>query len=161
MKKSLLILLLIPLLSGCTANIVGKFDNYNEIFSGTTDIDVMTGEGTVYVKSTPSNITCEGDRWITYIPMSSYLLGTCKGQKGKIELSCNDGRTIQGDFVCESCTSVRGKGNTNLNEGITFYATMSKKKYDKKVDEYKNSMEKGPDIKGNSFSDGSTLEDLF
>ncbi len=164
MKKimfTLLILGMIPLLTGCTANVVGKFDNYDEIFTGTLDIDVMSGQGIMKIKSTPNNITCKGTRWITYIPLTSYLLGMCKGQKGEIELSCDDGRIIKGDWVCESCTRTSGEGKTNLNENITFYTTMSSKGQDKKLEEYRSSATKNPDLKGKNYSNGNILEDLF
>ena len=159
MKKSLLILLLIPLLSGCTANVVGKFDDYNEIFSGTIDLD-MNGHGIIKVKSTPSDITCKGKGWVTFIPMSSYLLGTCKGQKGEAELTCDDGRKVSGDWTCLSCTKINGEGKTNLNENITFYITPSKKGASKKLDEYKMDTSNNPDIRGKRIK-SNIMEDLF
>lgn len=161
MKKLMILLLItVPLLTACTANVIGKFDDYNEIFSGTIDLDLM-GHGIIKVKSTPSNITCKGKGWVTFIPASSYWLGTCKGQRGEAELTCDDGRTVTGDWVCEACTRVRGEGKTNLNENITFFITPSKKRLEKVTEEYKNDTAEKPNIRGKKSSNGSVMEGLF
>lgn len=161
MKKIILMMLIaIPLLTACTANVIGKFDDYNETFSGTIDLDLM-GHGIIKVKSTPSNITCKGKGWITFIPISSYLIGTCKGQRGEAELSCDDGRTITGDWVCEGCTRIRGEAKTNLNENITFYITPRKKRLEKLTEEYKNDTAEKPNLGGKSSPGSSIMEGLF
>ena len=163
MKKimfTLLIIGMIPLLTGCTANVVGKFDDYNEIFTGIIDLD-MQGHGIIKVKSTPSNITCKGKGWITFVPMSSYLIGTCKGQRGEAELTCDDGRIVSGDWICEACTRIKGEGKTNLNENITFFITSNNKKSDRKLQEYKTDTAEKPYLKGVNPSSGSIMEDLF
>jgi len=163
MKKilfMLFIICIIPLLTGCTANVVGKFDDYNEIFTGTIDLD-MQGHGIIKVKSTPSNITCKGKGWVTFIPMSSYLIGTCKGQRGEAELTCDDGRKVSGDWICEACTRVKGEAKTNLNENVTFYITPSKKRLNKMTKEYKNDTAEKPNLRGKNSTNGSVMEGLF
>ena len=161
MKKIVILLLfVIPLLTGCTANVIGKFDDYNEIFTGTIDLDLQ-GHGIIKVKSTPSNITCKGKGWVTFIPMSSYLVGTCRGQRGEAELSCDDGRTVTGDWICEACTRINGEGKTNLNENITFFITPSKKKLDKKTEEYRKDTAEKPNLRGPKSPTDSVMEGLF
>ena len=161
MKRLIFLLLIItPLVSGCTANVTGKFDDYNEVFSGTIDLD-LNGHGIIKVKTSPNNITCKGKGWITFIPASSYFLGTCKGQRGEAELKCDDGRTVSGDWVCEACTRINGEGKTNYNENITFYITTSKKRLSKKVEEYKNDTKGKPNLNNSKSSNSRILEDLF
>ena len=125
MKKKFSILLLIccsVLLSACTANVTGKFDDYNEVFKGKIYLD-MQGHGRIQVTTSPSNITCNGRGWITYIPASSYILGTCKGQQGMAEMSCSDGRNITGEWTCEACTRIRGTAKSNNNESWFFISS--------------------------------------
>ena len=162
MKKFLIItlsIIIVPLLTGCTANVIGKFDDFNEVFSGTIDLD-MNGHGIIKVKSTPNNIVCKGKGWLTFIPASSYWLGTCKGQRGEAQLSCDDGRTINGEWVCEACTRIKGEGKSNLNESVTFYITPNKKKTDKKIEEYKTDSEGKPSLNNNNLKP-NIMEGLF
>ena len=147
MKKDLLKLLflfmIIPLLTGCTANVVGKFNDYNETFKGTIDLD-MQGHGIISVKSSPSNLTCRGKGWITFIPISSYFLGTCKGQKGEAKITCNDGRVIDGEWTCKSCTRIYGTGISNKNENITFFITPKNKQSLNILNEYSKEIQNKP-----------------
>ena len=138
-----LLALLIPLLTGCTANVVGKFDNYNEVFNGTIDLD-MQGHGKIKVTSYPNNMTCTGNGWITFIPATSYLFGTCRGQKGEAQLTCNDGRVIEGEWTCKSCTRIFGTAMSNKNETVTFFITPKKKQASKLLEEYKQDVSTKP-----------------
>ncbi|MBQ3642694.1 hypothetical protein II906_12335 [bacterium] len=162
MKKkifALFLLLLIPVLTGCTANVVGKFDEYNEIFTGTIDLD-MQGHGIIKVKSEPNNITCKGKGWITFVPISSYFTGRCKGQRGEAALNCDDGRTISADWVCEACTRIKGDGDTNLKENVSFYIVKSRKKFEKILDQYKENVKNNPNLNGGNSQNG-IMEGLF
>ena len=140
-----MIISIIPFLTACTANVVGKFDDFNETFKGTIDLD-MQGHGIINVKSSPSNISCKGKGWITFIPISSYLLGTCRGQKGEAQISCNDGRTIEGEWTCKSCTRIYGTGISNKNENITFYITPKAKSSSKILQSYLEEIKNKPSL---------------
>lgn len=163
MKKRILIfifaVILVPLLSGCTAHVVGKFDDYNETFKETIDLD-MQGHGIINVKSTPSNLTCKGKGWITFIPISSYILGTCKGQKGEAEIKCSDGRVINGEWTCKSCTRIYGTGVSNKNENITFYITPKIKNSIKILNNYAEDIKNKPKLY-NKKVDVNLIESLF
>ena len=146
----------LPFLTGCTANVVGKFNDYNEIFLGTIDLD-LKGHGIIQVKTEPNNISCKGNGWLTYIPHSS----TCKGQQGKAELICDDGRTFDGNWICEACTRINGEGKTNYNEKITFYIATNKKKIMKKEEEYRKDVAYKPSLSNQKIFNVKNLEDLF
>lgn len=161
MKKSLLILLLlivIPFLTGCTASVVGKFDNYNEIFNGTIDLD-MQGHGKINVTSYPNNLACNGKGWITYIPATSYIFGTCKGQKGEAILTCDDGRVIQGEWTCKSCTRIFGTAMSNKNEAISFFITPKKKQANELLDKYKQEVSDKPFLYNRGIT--KSIDSLF
>lgn len=153
----ILLLLLVPLLTGCSANVVGKFDNFNETFKGTIDLD-MQGNGIIKVKSAPSNIICKGKGWITFIPISSRLLGTCKGQQGEAQLKCNDGRIITGEWKCQSCTKISGTAESNKNESITFFITPKNKRAEEILDNYKTEISSKPGLDG---KEKDIMESLF
>ena len=160
MKRFLVFLMLITTIAtGCTANVVGKFDDYNEVFQGTIDLDLQ-GHGIIKAKTIPNNITCSGTGWVTFIPLSSYLLGTCKGQQGLAEIKCNDGRVINGEWVCEACTRVKGTGVTNYNENITFYITPKKSTANKITQQYISEIKEKPSLY-NSNKPSTSGKDLF
>lgn len=154
-----LIIAMVPFLSGCTAHVVGKFDDYNETFKGTIDLD-MQGHGIINVKSTPSNLTCKGKGWITFVPISSYIFGTCKGQKGEAEIKCSDGRIINGEWTCKSCTSIYGTGISNKNENITFYITPKTKSSMKILNNYSEDIKNKPNLYQKRIN-ANSIESLF
>lgn len=161
MKRVLTVLLFFTIFTtGCTANLVGKFDDFNEVFQGTIDLD-MQGHGIINAKTAPSNISCSGKGWIEFIPLSSYLLGTCKGQKGAAEIKCGDGRIINGEWTCEACTRIYGTGITNYNEKITFYITPKKTSANKFLQKYISEIKEKPSLHGSSKPNGTYNNDLF
>ncbi len=145
------------MLTGCSANVVGKFDNFNETFKGTIDLD-MQGNGIIKVKSSPSGITCKGKGWITFIPISSRLLGTCKGQQGEAKLKCNDGRIITGEWKCQSCTRISGTAESNKGEDITFFITPKSKKAEEMLENYKTEVSSKQGLNG---EEKDIMETLF
>lgn len=148
MKKIILILviaLIVPVLSACTAQVAGKYDDYNEMFSGTIDLD-MQGNGYIEVVSEPSGIECKGKGWLTHIPASSFFTGRCKGQQGQAKLRCSDGRVINGEWTCKSCTTIYGSAISSKEENVTFYITPKKKKIEKIKQQYKMDIENNPPL---------------
>ena len=116
MKKTVLFLILF--LNGCVSyNVVGKFDNYDEVFLGDVDHNLLIGVGDIKAKAEKSGIICEGQSSVTYIP--PFSLG-CKGQRGIAPLLCSDGRTINVNWIATSCTTGYGTGNDQDNTTFSF-----------------------------------------
>ena len=108
MKKIFLsfVILILPLIvSGCSSNIIAKFDDYNETFSGKSYYDPMTRRATITVKSDTSDTICSGNAKLWQYPMWQF------------KLTCSDGRMVQGTL--KSATT-EGEAFTNRNELITF-----------------------------------------
>ena len=149
MKKlflSIILLLCIPILSGCTAQVAGKYNDYNETFSGTINLN-MQGDGYLIVHTSPSEVKCKGKGWINYIPWYSYFTGVCRGQKGDAKIKCDDGRIIEGEWTCKSCTTIYGTATTNRGEDITFYITPRKKKIEPIMQQYIKDVENKPNLR--------------
>jgi len=104
-------------LAGCSVKYkaVGSFDDYNEVFVGDVDHNLLAGSAYIVAETKNSKIKCEGQSYVTHIPPLS--LG-CAGQRGKAPLRCTDGRRLTIDWVAKSCTVGFGEG-TDQN-GVTF-----------------------------------------
>lgn len=92
--------------SGCTSYVVGKYDDYNDTFVGTSNYDPLIKKALVEVISTKNKTKCIGQAEAAKFP--AYW---------KFDLVCNDGRNIMGtiaDYETESY------GFTNRNENVTF-----------------------------------------
>jgi S1-C subfamily serine protease len=107
-SKLVLLMALLGLIAACSVKykVVGSFDNYNEVFIGEVDHNLLAGRGHIIAEGKNSKIRCEGDSFVTYIPPS---LG-CAGQRGKAPMICSDGRRLDVDWVATSCTQGHGLG---------------------------------------------------
>ena len=104
-------------LSGCAQyKVVGAFDDFNEVFVGDVDANLLLGGGTIKARGEVTGMTCEGSARLTYIPWH----GACHGQRGKASLTCSDGRTIEGDYRAESCTTGTGLGEDDRGNTFVF-----------------------------------------
>jgi len=120
MNKLLLIILPI-IFSGCaTYKVVGKFENYDEIFIGDIDHNLLAGKGAIEATAQKSGIKCTGVSYVTYVPLHSALGFGCSGQRGKAPMNCSDGRTLDVDWVATSCTTGEGRGLSNDGAVFTF-----------------------------------------
>lgn len=119
MKKTKIAFLLVVtlLLSACSIKYkaVGSFDNYNEVFVGEVDHNLLSGSAYIVAETKNSKIRCEGQSYVTYMP--PFALG-CAGQRGKAPLICSDDRKITIDWVAHSCTTGSGQGKDQ--NGATF-----------------------------------------
>ena len=64
MKKNFYFVLFatLPLIvSGCTSNIIAKYDNYNEIFTGKSYYDPLAYRATINVTSSKNGAKCYGN----------------------------------------------------------------------------------------------------
>jgi S1-C subfamily serine protease len=119
-KKTVFVLVWIALsLCACSVkySVVGRFDDFNEVFRGTIDANLITGGGRIHAVGEVTKGSCSGYAKVTYIPPISYLIPTCKGQQGTASLNCTDGRIINAKWEATSCTTGFGvgtdqKGNT-------------------------------------------------
>lgn len=107
MKRIFLICLLaiMPLVSGCTSNIIAKYDDYNETFSGKSYYDSLAYRATIDVVSDKNQVRCIGNANIYSYPVWQF------------DLKCSDGRAITGLLISGE---KEGKAFTNRNETITF-----------------------------------------
>lgn len=169
MKKFLLILVLLTvpvLVCGCRADIIGKFDDYNELITGTIDLN-MEGQGYIEAVSEPSGIKCKGMGQITYVPAGSATLGMCKGQRGIAEITCDDGRRISGEWECNTCTEIEGTALSNSNESLTFFISTRDKKISERRKLYVSQIKDKPPLNRKSvsrnkiYSDNFNIKDLF
>jgi len=103
--------------SGCSVKykMVGSFDDYNEVFIGDVDHNLLAGTGHIVAVGQQSKMTCAGDSYVTYIPPAS--LG-CAGQRGKAPMRCSDGRRLDVEWIATSCTTGHGEGKDQ--NGATF-----------------------------------------
>ena len=62
MKKFFLFFLSIVFLTNCSVKykVVGKYEDFNEVFIGTVDSNLMTGTSTINIESNPSKRKCFG-----------------------------------------------------------------------------------------------------
>ena len=97
------------LFAGCSVKYkaIGSFDDYNEVFIGDVDHNLLAGSAYIVAETKHSKIKCEGQSYVTYIP--PFSLG-CAGQRGKAPLRCTDGRKLTVDWIAKSCTTGIGEG---------------------------------------------------
>jgi len=135
MKKLLGIMVLGLLLGGCTTTyqVVGKYEEFNEVFIGTVNSDLMNGTAFIEVETVPSKMKCTGDSRITFVPASNYIIpGYCGGQKGVATLMCSLTGRVDATFTAKSCT--KGYGTGYDKKGRMFAFTFGMKKEDAEIE---------------------------
>lgn len=124
MKKIwvLLISIILVLSIGCTVKypVVGSFSNYNEVYKGQVDSNLLTGASHIEVNGQITNAKCFGGSTVTYIPPISYLIPVCEGQRGIATLNCDDGRVVEAHWVARSCKTGFGFGYDQKGNKFTF-----------------------------------------
>jgi len=105
--------------SGCDIRykVAGSFTNANEVFVGDIVHNLLIGEAEVEVRGRNSGIVCRGKTYVTYYP--PFAVG-CAGQRGKAELTCEDGRSIDADWHAKSCTTGSGRGQDEFGNRFNF-----------------------------------------
>jgi hypothetical protein len=103
-------------LTGCVSyKAVGKFENYNEVFVGNVNANLMTGGGKFDITAVNSNVNCNG---VASPPDKIPFNLDCSGQEGNGNGSCSDGKMVNMRWYATSCTRGYGKGSTT--DGINF-----------------------------------------
>jgi hypothetical protein len=115
------ILFLTPVLllfsQGCvTYPAVGSFGEYNEFYKGTVTVNLFTFSSDIKIEGVDSKTQCKGSSWITSISPSV----NCEGTKGGVLLKFSDGRIVNAEFTCLSCSSGWGNGKDQGGNIFTF-----------------------------------------
>lgn len=125
----------LPLIvSGCTSNIIAKYDNYNEIFTGKSYYDPLAYRATINVTSSKNGAKCYGNANMYTYPIWQF------------NLTCSDGRAITG-LLTDGLSE--GTAFTNRNETITFSVAKKQSTIEKTQVKYR------ADIKNNPMLDNS------
>lgn len=128
MKKIFLLLAVctLPLfLCACTSNIVAKYDDYNETFTGKSYYDPMYGRAVIEVTSDKTGALCIGKSSKYVQPMWLF------------DLTCSDGRAITGKLMGGYS---EGRAITSRNETITFTVAKTQNTINNAADKYKQAI---------------------
>ena len=141
MRRAIIAIAVILFVASCTAKypVVGSFDDYNEVFLGEVNANLMSGTSVIKVTAKNSGIQCSGGSRVTYIPASNYIAGAfmvpyCNGQRGFARLRCDDGRHIDAEWTADSCTSGYGAGEDQHGARFQFAFGMSEDAARKRFD---------------------------
>jgi len=125
------LLIFIIITTGCVASYkaVGYSEDYNEVFVGEVNANLLSGSGTFKLEGQITGIKCEGASTVTYTPNPF----TCVGQRGEIFGRCSDGRTLQGSYVVTSCTTGYGRGVDSMGNKFIFNFGLSEEEAEAQV----------------------------
>lgn len=112
---SLSIILTTFLISGCSTDFIAKYDNKDEMFIGQID-GSYTVTSNLKLTGNESGTVCTGKSYVTHMPVWS-----CKGGTGEINVSCNDGKIIRGNWVSKDCIEGYGIGKDQFGNVVKFY----------------------------------------
>lgn len=138
-----LILLFFIICCGCTVKypVVGYFDNYNEVFKGIVEHNLLLGGGVIEAQGEITKIKCRGDAIVTSIPGIG-----CTGQSGVAKLYCDDGREIHAKWVALSCTTGFGTGYDQNGNKFSFTFGMSEEEANQYIKREMLIASKKPDL---------------
>ncbi|MFZ0035236.1 MAG: hypothetical protein WAK60_09665 [Sedimentisphaerales bacterium] len=133
--------LLLLFSQGCvTFPVVGSFDEYNETFKGTVTASLFTGTSGINIEGVDGKTHGKGSSWMTYMPPSL----NCEGTKGDVLLTFSDGRVVNAEFFCLSCSSGWGSGKDQSGNIFRFTFGMSNEEAEKFIEKTKNVMADRP-----------------
>lgn len=159
---------LVVSLMGCipthvTVPAVGSFSDYNEVLSGKADINRLQGTAYVKIEGKINKLKCEGLSRVTYVP-SVPTTPRGSGQKGIVDLSCNDGRRLSLNWTTIMIGKGFGTGQDQLGNVFTFTFGMSGEEAEKLISREMDMAKNRPDLpvyrpkefrKENGFSTGT------
>ena len=138
-------------LSGCTANVAGKLDDYNEIATGTIDNNFLGG-ASVNLRFEKQNISCTGLSTIFYTPLSrlvmqAFLIPACNGQKGYVMMQCSDRTQFRTEWEVTGpfCGQYEGSGFDAHGRKFTYYINLKDKEVAKILEQYRNDIKDKPE----------------
>jgi S1-C subfamily serine protease len=107
--------------------VVGWFHSYNEVLRGQIyEPPFSPGETRVFFKGQITNVTCEGNTYVTYVPKNR-LQVNCRGMKGEGHLTCDDGRVFEGSWRATACGKGVGKAYDQNGNKVSFVYGMDDK----------------------------------
>lgn len=114
------------LLSGCAFKypVVGRFDNYSEMFKGTVHHNAVTGTARIEGELVESHVKGQGFSSVTYVP--PFSMGG--GQSGVAEINFDDGRSVHATWHTITLTTGFGTGADQHGHGFHFVFGMSENK---------------------------------
>jgi hypothetical protein len=134
MKNFCFLLMVITAITGCTIKnykVIGYFENYNEIFVGEVNFDLIASRGNFTVEGKVSNIKCEGEITLVHIPQVSLFSG--EGWSGTIFGTCSDKRTLEGSYITTSRGRGFGQGFDNIGNKLTFRFGLSEREVETEI----------------------------
>jgi hypothetical protein len=121
MKSCFIVLALAFLTGGCSFPCVGSFPQSNEVFDGEITTNPFTGHADVKARTHVNGVAGRGYGQVTHTPYNTLThRDDSNGQRGIIEISCDDGRLIKGKFVTDTLTSGYGWGQDQFGNPIRF-----------------------------------------
>ena len=141
------------IISGCTVtyDVVGKFEDANEVFRGDIVHNLSAGTAQISATGQITGLKCEGGSYVTYMPPS---MG-CAGQRGKADLTCDDGRQIEADWHASSCTTGSGKGKDQYENSFTFAFGLNKEEAEHYVQTTLPKVRNKPQLSSRRVSQGT------
>ena len=148
MRKFFLFFLSIVFLTNCSVKykVVGKYEDFNEVFIGTVDSNLMTGTSTINVESNPSKRKCFGNSRVTYIPPISFIIPICAGQKGVATLQCSITGRVNAEFTAKTCKSGFGTGYDDKGRLFAFTFGLNEKDAEIEIDRLMSEVKDKPDL---------------
>lgn len=165
MKKINLLLILVlfsALCTGCSEHIVIKYNDYNELLTGT-----ITGnnpkDALIKLKFNSSGIICSGKSKITNKTKANYILPTYHGLEGNVILKCDDGKSkyLEWKILNLGLSNFRGTGEDAYKNKLSFYFDENEKKVNDKFEQFKKDVAAKPllkDFKPAAFYDPPQLK---
>jgi len=148
-RASILITLLMWMWSiGCTVKypVVGSFSDFNEVFRGQVDSNLLTGTSHIEIEAQVTKFKCSGISSVTYIPPISYIVPVCEGQRGIADLRCGDSRIVRADWIALSCKKGFGSGFDQMGNKFTFSFGMTESEAQQYVEKELTTASKKPDL---------------
>jgi S1-C subfamily serine protease len=116
MRKWSIALLCCFALSACVSlKGVMTYPSSDEVFYAEIDQGIFDAEARVRLDNR-KGVTCSGTSRVVYTPPIG-----CTGQRGRVLLNCNDGRTILAVWQAESCSSGNGVGKDSSGSRVVFF----------------------------------------
>ena len=144
-QKFFIYFTIIFLIAACdvTYKAIGQFENFNEIYQGSVNSNLLVGGGNFTLTGVNSKTKCEGfANRPDIIPPSL----SCNGQSGTGSANCSDGRSFDFRWYATSCAEGYGEGQTNDGLAFNFNFGLNEKKLRSRLSRIKPSLEKRPDL---------------
>ena len=146
-RRCISIALFAAAVSACSVNykVAGSFENANEVFRGDINHNLLIGEAEVVATGENSGIVCKGRSYVTHKPVLA--LG-CAGQRGKVDMTCDDGRSLDVDFRAHSCSSGDGRGSDAYGNRFTFAFGLDEQEAEKYIAQRLPQVQQRPALRG-------------